>query len=192
MIRSFLVWICGLILLTGCATSEKAAKCTSSVGSGVCIRINCGADKSYKDKKGNVWAADNILTKKAKFGAMNGSTVLRDQQKVNGTDCPEIYLSECYGMTGYKIRVPNGKYTVRLHFAETFYDVVDVGGRVFDVMINDKIVLNKLDPYKEGKGLFMPVVKQFKGIKARNGEILVGFKENVQSPEINGIEVIAE
>jgi hypothetical protein len=95
-------------------------------------------------------------------------------------------------MPAYEFKVPNGKYTVRLHFAETYEGITEAGQRVFSVTINDKVVLPDFDVYKIAGGLQKPVVKEFKGIEVKNGRILIGFVANTENPEINGIEILSE
>ncbi len=92
----------------------------------------------------------------------------------------------------YKFEVPNGKYTVNLHFAETYEGISGEGERVFSVSINGKEVLKDFDPYKEAGDFNKPVVKEFKGIEPVDGQITIGFTPNVENPQINGIEIISE
>ena len=42
-----------------------------------------------------------------------------------------MYRTEHYDMTSFSENVPNGKYTVKLHFAETYEDITGAGERVF-------------------------------------------------------------
>src|SRR5206468_5227095 len=76
------------------------------------IRIKAGADQPLKDSKGVEWAADT--------GFEGGMTIDRPDLKVTGTDKPEIYRSERYSMERYSIKVPDGKYLLKLHFSEDF------------------------------------------------------------------------
>jgi hypothetical protein len=87
--------------------------------------------------------------------------------------------------------IPNGKYTVHLHFGESYEGITGVGQRVFSVTINDKTVLKDFDPYKDA-GFGKPIVKKFKGIDVTNGKLTIGFIPNVENPEINGIEIFSE
>jgi hypothetical protein len=95
-------------------------------------------------------------------------------------------------MSAYKFKVPNGKYTVRLHFAETYDGITGDGQRVFSITINEKTVLEDFDPYKEASGFQKPVVKTIKSLTITNGELVIGFTSNIQNPEINGIEILSE
>ena len=95
-------------------------------------------------------------------------------------------------MEGYKFTIPNGKYTVRLFFAETYDGITAEGERVFSVSINGKTVLNDFDPFKEAGGYEKPVVKTIKDVDVTNGQLDIGFIMNIQNPEINGIEIISQ
>jgi hypothetical protein len=158
----------------------------------VVLRVNCGATEPYTDKAGNVWLADQFFEKGKKWGVVGGMTAERSDLGITGTNTPKIYETECYSMSDYDFIVPNGKYTVRLHFAETYDGITGAGQRVFSVTINDKVVLKDLDVYKETGGLNKPLVKEFKGVTPTSGALTIGFVPNVENPEINGIEVISE
>ncbi len=56
------------------------------------------------------------------------------------------------------------RYTVRLHFAEA--DGVGAGERVFDVKIQDEVVLRDFDVVKEAGAMQVALVKEFEGIEA--------------------------
>jgi hypothetical protein len=156
------------------------------------LRINCGATEPYTDKAGNVWLADQSMETGRKWGAEDGLTVDRGDLGIKGTDAPKIYETERYSMEGYKFTVPNGKYTVRLHFAETYDGITAEGERVFSVSINGQTVLEDFDPFKEAGGYQKPVVKTIKDVDVTNGQLDIGFTMNIQNPEINGIEIMSE
>ena len=155
--------------------------------------MDCGAAKEFTDAAGVKWAADQEYSPTAKWGALGGRTVERDKIAVAGTKDPGLYLTERWGMTGYQFDVPNGKYTVRLHFAETFPGIVESGPRVFTVAIQGKAVLTDLDVMKAAGGFGKPLVKEFKGVAvAADKKLMIEFTAKTQNPEINGIEIIGE
>ena len=156
------------------------------------LRINCGATEPYTDKAGNMWLADQSMDTGKEWGAVDGLTVDRGDLGIADTEAPKIYETERYSMDGYKFTIPNGKYTVRLHFAETYDGITAEGERVFSVTINEKSVLNDFDPFKEAGGYQKPVVKTIEDVAVTNGELAIGFTMNIQNPEINGIEILSE
>jgi hypothetical protein len=90
----------------------------------------------------------------------------------------------------YSIPVTPGNYEVRLYFAEIWKPAFETGARVFDVTLEDQLVLNDLDVYAEvggNKGL----VKSFK-VNTSDDRIDIDFGHVVQNPNIMGIEVIEQ
>ena len=173
-------------------TKTEAAK---AVPTGkIVIRVNCASDADYTDQAGNKWVADQMWTEGKTWGAVEGNTATRNLNPgaIAGTQAPGIYLTERYGMSGYRFDVPNGKYTVRLHFAETWDGIKAAGERVFTVKIQGKPIFENVDPFKDGGGLAKPVVKEAKGIEVADGKLAIEFVEQAQSAEINGIEIMAE
>jgi hypothetical protein len=157
------------------------------------LRVNAGAEKAYKDKAGNDWKPAKEYIKGSGYGFVGGNTVDRGADvKIAGTQDARIYQTEQYGMESFKAEVPNGKYTVRLHFAETYDGITANGERVFDVKIQGKEVLKDFDVRKTAGGNEKAVVKEFKGVEVTDKLLVIGFTEKTQSPEINGIEIIAE
>jgi len=155
------------------------------------LRVDCGAFKAYKDKLGNVWAADQELDAGKTWGADDGLTIDRPEVGITGTEIPRIYETERYSMGSYKFTVPNGKYTVRLHFAETFEGITGQGERVFSVSVPGQVVLKDLDLFKT-VGPLKPLVKEYKGVSVENGQLVIGFTPNIENPQICGIEILAE
>jgi len=171
---------------------EKVAEAQVVEESKLALRINCGATEPYTDKAGNAWLADQSMDADKKWGALNGLTIDRGDLGIADTDAPKIYETERYSMDGYKFTIPNGKYTVRLHFAETYDGITAEGERVFSVTINEKSILNDFDPFKEAGGYQKPIVKTIEDVAVTDGELAIGFTMNIQNPEINGIEILSK
>jgi len=184
------------VALAGCCLCKckhaAAGKETAAAGKFV-LRVTAGISEPYTDKAGNVWKGEKEYSKEAGFGFVGGLTVDRtENMKIEGTNDPRVYQTEHYSMTGFVADVPNGKYSVRLHFAETYDGVTSAGGRVFDVTIQGKTVLQDFDVFKEAGGAQKAVVREFKSIEVTNGKIEIGFVPKQQNPEINGIELLGE
>ncbi len=171
---------------------KEAKEAEPAKGSKFILRVNCGLFEPYTDKSGNVWLADQEIAAGKEWGAVGGQTVDRGDLAMAGTNSPRVYETERYSMDGYKFSVPNGKYTVRLHFAETYSGIVSQGERVFSVSVNGKGALTDFDPFKEAGGFQKPVVKAIEGVTVTNGELVIGFTLNIQNPEVNGIEIVSE
>ncbi len=160
---------------------------------GFTLRVNAGDTATYTDKAGNVWQGDKWYKKGGKYGFIDGDTVDRgDTMKIQGTNDPKIYQTERYSMSSFVAEIPNGKYLVRLHFAETYEDIETDGPRIFDVNIQGKPALRNFNVQKEAGAVQKALIKEFKGVEVTNGILEIKFIAKEQNPEINGIEIIAE
>jgi hypothetical protein len=178
-------WSVGVVLFAITTSLAAADKFT--------LRVNAGADKELTDKAGNVWKPDKQYVKGQSYGFVAGQTIDRGTNlKIEATEDARIYQTEHYSMEAFKAEVPEGKFTVRLHFAETYEGITADGERVFTVKIQGKEVLKDFDVRKTAGTSQKAVVKEFKEIEAKDGIIDIGFDVKTQNPEINGIEIIAE
>lgn len=181
--------------LAGVTIGLLAACCSAAAPkkpSEYAIRVNCGAAETYTDTKGNVWQPDQMMMAGRAWGYEDGETVERNNLNISGVCAPAIYSTERFNMSAYAFEAPNGKYTVRLHFAETYGDIRGEGERVFNVTVNKKIVLKDFDPYRAAGGWGKPVCKQWQDVEVTDGRLTLGFEPNVQNPEINGIEILGQ
>jgi malectin (di-glucose binding ER protein) len=145
------------------------------------IRIDAGATTNFTDSSGNVWLADQGFT--------GGEIVTRaDDLQIAGTKDPAIYRTEHYDMTAFSWPVPNGKYIVKLHFAETYEGITGAGERVFSFNVGGH-EFKDFDVWaKTGGGQRADV--ETVNVEVTDGKIDITFTPGVQSPEINGIEII--
>lgn len=145
------------------------------------IRIDAGSSSLVTDSNGNVWLPDQ--------GFQGGDTAERaNDLKIAGTDIPEIYRTEHYGMSSFSCKLPNGVYAVKLHFAETFDGVTGSGQRVFSFDVNRQ-GMNGFDVFKQAGGADRAFVQTLHTV-VTDGQLTITFTSNVQNPEINGIEII--
>jgi hypothetical protein len=147
------------------------------------VRIAAGATKEIKDSAGNVWLPGT--------GFADGETVERDADlKILNTKDPAIYMNERYGMTSFSYPVRNGKYLVKLHFAETYEEITAAGGRVFTVKVQGHEIKD-LDVFAKAGGAMRAYVESVP-VEVTDGKVQITFAENVQSAEINGIEILPQ
>ena len=150
------------------------------------IRINAGGPTlTYEDKE---FIADTYFT--------TGKTFTNTKATV-----PDLYQSERSAdppTFGYAVPVPNGKYTVVLHFAEIYFGANGggTGGaekRIFDVSIEDSLALNNYDIFAD-VGPQTPVTKTFKiTVKDRILNIdlsALGDVGGKDQPKISAIEIL--
>jgi len=167
--------------------------CTAPVSAqSFALRVNAGATNPYTDKAGHAWQPDKSYAQGNGFGFVGGDTVDRGSDvKIEGTEDPAIYQTERYMMDSFVAEVPNGKYTVRLHFAETYDDITFDGPRVFDVKVQGAEAVKDLDIAK-AVGLKKALVKEVKSVEVSDGILKIQFVSRQQNPAINGIEILGE
>ena len=159
------------------ATDEFNVDVNGTVSPGVqSLLINTGGPAVTE---GN-WQADNYFT--------GGITYEDNSAPVAGTTDPAVYKDERYGDFSYAMPLPNGNYTVKLHFAEIYYTAT--GARVFNVNIeNSQGVLNNYDIVAEA-GANTAVVKQFNNIQVTDGNLNIAFVSVIDNAKISAIEII--
>lgn len=150
------------------------------------IRILAGDRKPQViDSTGQGWGPDRCF--------VGGRSVPRMKVIQNSPD-PSLYSAERYGNFRYVIPVAAGSYTVRLHFAETWWGSKNPGGggegsRVFDVQCNGVTLLRDFDVYREAGGENRALVKTFRDIKPNpQGRIELSFIPKANYGMINAIE----
>jgi len=146
------------------------------------IRIKAGASAPYKDSRGNIWSADQ--------GFRGGETMERPDLIITNTTEPGIYLSEHYGMNSFSWPLANGNYQVKLHFCETYDGISGPGQRVFSFNIAGR-EFKDFDVWAKAGGAYKAYVETVP-VEITNGNMTITFTSNVENPQINGIEIIAQ
>jgi len=149
------------------------------------IRMKAGVDKPLKDSKGNEWLADK-MTKDGGFEG--GETIDRPDIKIENTKDPDLYRAERYSMDSFWWKLPNGKYIVKLHFAETYDGIGGPGDRVFSFKVQGK-EFKDFDIWKKAGGAQKAYVESVP-VDITEGKLKITFTADVQNPCINGIEII--
>lgn len=144
------------------------------------IRIKTGITKPLTDETGVVWQADTGFT--------DGDTIERPGLAIANTKTPSVYCAERYSMSAFHLKVPNGKYTVKLHFAETYEDISGPGQRVFSFKVEDKEVKD-FDVWKKSGGALHAYVETVE-VNVTDGSLDITFTSQVENPEINALEII--
>lgn len=144
------------------------------------VRINCGATDKRTDSEGNVWLADEGFT--------DGNPYQVDDTRIANTKDPEIYRSERYSMAAYRLGVPNGKYTVKLLFAEVYSGIGGPGDRVFSFNVQGREFKN-FDIWVKAGGPDKACM-QSADVDVTNGVLNITFTPKVENPKINGIEIL--
>jgi enterochelin esterase-like enzyme len=157
------------------------------------IRVACGAYQPYTDKNGNLWLPDEVKAPGASLKLPDGMTIERTEVfEVPNVAFPQIFQTERYSMNAYEFTLPNGKYTVRLHFAETFTGITGVGQRVYSFAVQGQKPETDFDIFKEAGGPYKAIQREYKGVVVADGRLRITFTPNIENPAINGIEIFAE
>lgn len=135
------------------------------------------------DKK--PWAPEALSYNRIE-GPINGLYVSFGESPIAGTSEDSIYRNIRDRVLGYHIPVPDGIYEVILKFCEG--EMKEKGRRVFDVSIQGKKVLEKLDIW-ERVGALRALDFRFSDIAVENGRLDVDFADRIHYPSIAGIVI---
>ena len=145
------------------------------------VHIKAGLSTTLTDADGVVWIAEQGFT--------GGDTIDRDDgMPIANTKSPALYRTEHYGMTAFSYPVPNGKYIVKLHFAETFDGITAAGERVFSFNVEGK-EFKDFDVFVKAGGSQRAYIETVP-VEVADGKLDITFTSNIENPEINGIEIL--
>ena len=117
-----------------------------------------------------------------------GLAIHRGDVPIAKTENPEIYRTERFNFTGYRFRVPNGTYTVKLHWAEGFRFGTQIA---FDVAVEGETLLKNYDFHKDAGAFRTAYVRDLPGIRVTDGELALDFSPR-RHFRVHGIEVVPE
>lgn len=149
-------------------------------------RINCGSSEGYIDARRNEWSADQAYQPGA-FGFVGGRTY-SSSDSVAGTQDDPLYQSERYGVNAYQFDIPEGRYTVVLHFAEIYFRSAE--RRLMRIAIEGNELLERLDIFEEA-GHDVALIYSFPNIAVRDGRLDITFESIYEQPKISAIEVFS-
>lgn len=145
------------------------------------IKINCGGSSALD------YLVDVGFSKDTDYGFLDGSsTTYPSSLAINGTDEDIIFQSEKFGMVTYKVRVPYGKYNVKVMFAENYF--TSSGSRVFDVYLEQNLVIENLDIYAQ-VGSNAAYIREFSDVQVSDGTVDIQFSEKLNNAVISGIVI---
>jgi hypothetical protein len=154
------------------------------------IRINCGGD-AFIDEYGHYWQADDSIISHSWGQDFPGIHPFQASQRhitqdIIGTDSDELFQFFRFGRhrLWYDIPVPSDTvlYCIELYFIEPWHGRYDYsetadyeGLRIFDVAVNDSVVIDDLDIWAE-VGYCQPLCRVVYA-HARNGRLRISFPE---------------
>lgn len=185
--------IAALVLIFGGFLRAEVMPKSSSTGEEV-LRLNCGAvGWDFTDPRGNFWLKDEEYSSNFRWGFEKGTPADSENTGVvispDLTDLTPIYRTSRWGGTSmrYRADLPNGRYQVTLHFAETYWS--NVGERVFDVALQGNVVLDHLDVIARAGGRAHPFSQSFP-VTVSTETLEVSFPTSyADNPMISGIEI---
>ena len=118
--------------------------------------------------------------------AVGGKTVGFPENVIAGTEDGPLYQTVRFDLAGYRLTVPNGKYAVTLKFCEPAYKAKGI--RVFDVKLQGKPVIEKLDIF-EKVGQNKALDFTFEDVEVTNGRVEIDFVKRNEFPCIAAIAV---
>jgi hypothetical protein len=150
------------------------------------VRIDAASTTAFTDSLGQVWEADRGFNTgvAAPYAVAIGNTVddkLYQSERWDDAAAPEMQ---------YSIAVPNGTYTVRLHFAENY--VTAAGQRVFSVDMEGARRFSNVDIFAETGGQRIALIRQVAGVTVTDGVMNIVFVHQTENPLISAIEIIGQ
>ena len=118
---------------------------------------------------------------------VDGGGIASFDAPVADTKDSHLYQTVRYDVSAYRLRLPNGKYTVKLQFCEPVYS--EANQRVFGVTLQGKTIIERLDIFaKVGRNRALDYT--FPDISVTDGRIEIGFLKDRSSQFLKGAEVV--
>lgn len=147
-------------------------------GEGIAWAVNIGGP-SHRGKDGIFYAADQLQV----------ASSLGQIDTIKGAQEPAVYQSYRLGVHKIQQPLPNGEYDIVLRFAEP--EEVPIGGRIFDVMAENKIVIPSLDVRSARDGnIKSSLDRAVVNVEVQDGKLDLEFVAKVGEPILNAIVVM--
>lgn len=161
----------------------KSSVASAPAATKTVIRIKAGQSTPFTDSAGNVWQAEQ--------GIEGGQTIERDADlAIANTKDPGLFRTEHYSMDSFSCAVPNGKYTAKLYFAETYDGISGAGQRVFSFNVQGH-EFKDFDVFAKAGGANRAYIETVP-VEVTNGKFTITFTSNIENPEINAIELLPQ
>jgi hypothetical protein len=134
------------------------------------------------------WDQSGWSEPETKTGPLGGR-VAEFGQDFADTDEDTLYRSVRYDMSAYRMIVPDGHYTVTLHFCEPYYR--EPGKRVFGYRVENTPPVEHLDVFA-AVGPDRAVLHTIEDVTVDDGILDIDFIKEMEFPCIAAIEVVGE
>jgi beta-galactosidase len=152
-------------------------------------RVNCGGS-DYTDRNGNIWMGDCHKTSDTTWGSRSWTdeyqgmpffygSQRREFDPISNTSDWKLFQTFRFGRDKLRFEFPvsDGEYFIELYFIEPWYGTgggIDCRGwRLFDVTINNKVVLKNLDIWKEAG--HDKVLRKSAKVYIKGGQLVISF-----------------
>ena len=165
-----------LALLTLCLGVARSAPDASSAT----IRIAAGFSTPLKDELGHTWLGGE--------GFADGETNHRPGTAIANTEIPSLYRAERYDFTRFTRKLPNGNYTVKLHFAVTYENIDGPGQCIFSFDVEGK-KFKDYDVFAKAGAARRALIETVP-VTVADGELTIVFTSQRENTSISGIEIV--
>jgi len=184
-LRSFAAFRVLAALLLAASVSASAAE-TKPVAKGeptafAPIRIRAGTTTPHTDETGVAWLPDQ--------GFDGGDMAERQGLAIINTKTPSVYWGEHFGMDNFTRKLPNGRYTVKLHFAITYDAITGPDQVVFSFKVENTEVKD-FDVWTKAGGALSAHIETF-AVEITDGQLDIGFIPQKENPFVSAIEILA-
>jgi malectin (di-glucose binding ER protein) len=160
------------------------------------FRLDVGGASSFTDSLGRTWTPDNSTQFTPSSAIAEPGSLPDDVLNTTDDVIYRTYRGNVGSLTprtlSYALPVPNGKYNVRLHFAERCTCDTTVGSRVFNVQIEGAAVSSNFDIVKAAGAANTALVVPYYHVNVADGVLNISFTAVVDYASIAGIEVVAD
>jgi hypothetical protein len=144
------------------------------------IRIVAGLSEPLKDEAGNTWLPGK--------GFIDGETNYRPDTPIANTKIPSVYRAERFNFSKFAHKLPNGNYTVKLHFAITYEAIDGPGQVVFSFDVEGK-KFKDYDVFAKAGGARRALIETVP-VTVTDGELTIAFTAQLENTFICGVEII--
>ena len=161
-------------------SANSAQVSATPAASSVVYQIDSGGGAS------GTFSADTFFS----GGSAYGVTQPINTSGVTNAAPMAVYQSVRYGNFSYHLPAltPGSSYTVRLHFAETYFTTA--GSRRFNVAINGTAVLSNFDIVAAAGSANKALLQEFTAVADSTGTIHITFTNVLDNAMVNGIEIV--
>jgi hypothetical protein len=130
---------------------------------------------------------DSVWTVTKNYGGVGGRvSTVSQSQSITGTSEPDVYRTSVHGLSGYTVRLPNGRYNVTLKMMEDRYSAS--GSRVFDAKVNGVPLFTGLDLFHQ-VGRFAAYEVTADSVEVNDNLLDIWMGSTVDSTTLSGITI---